>query len=146
MAKEELFRYPILKALLYRIGAFPVKRGRPDRQALQHASRLLSAGQVVGVFVEGTRRKNMDIAAARPGAAWLAIRNQVQILPVLIEGPYRPWRRIKITVGPPFELKEYYSRKGGAGELEAAGRYIMERIAQLQSVPQPVNAVEAGPL
>lgn len=132
MAKEELFQYPIFRELLLMVGAFPVKRGMPDRKALKHASKLLSEGRVVAMFVQGTRRQSLDAAAARPGAAWLAIRNRVPVLPVLIEGPYRPWRRIKISIGPAFELSEYYGRRAGAGELEAAGQEIMERITSMR--------------
>ncbi|HEX6989754.1 MAG TPA: lysophospholipid acyltransferase family protein, partial [Bacillota bacterium] len=58
MAKEELFRYPVLGTLLAKVGAFPVRRGTPDRRALKTALDLLASGKVVGLFPEGTRSRD----------------------------------------------------------------------------------------
>ena len=132
MAKAELFDYPVLGRLLPRVGAFPVRRGRPDRQALRRAAELLDQGRVVGMFVEGTRRHGGELGEARPGAAWLAIRCQAPVLPILIEGPYRLGQPIRVRIGAPFELSEYYGRKVDPEELTIAGQQIMERIAALR--------------
>ncbi|MDH7571682.1 MAG: lysophospholipid acyltransferase family protein, partial [Armatimonadota bacterium] len=50
MAKEELFRVPVLGAFLRSIGTFPVKRGTVDREAIRHALAVLAAGEVLGMF------------------------------------------------------------------------------------------------
>ncbi|MFN3336921.1 MAG: lysophospholipid acyltransferase family protein, partial [Thermomicrobium sp.] len=53
MAKKELFAVPVVRWFVRQSGAFPVDRGKPDRQALRHAERLLHEGMLVGIFPEG---------------------------------------------------------------------------------------------
>src|SRR5690606_10964952 len=55
MAKEELFKNPLLRFFITRLGAFPVKRGKGDVGAIKTSLRLLSEGHIVGIFPEGTR-------------------------------------------------------------------------------------------
>lgn len=61
MAKEELFKLPILKSILPSVHAFPVKRGLSDRQALRTALDLLKQGQVVGIFLKVQETKQVHL-------------------------------------------------------------------------------------
>jgi len=131
MAKEELFRYPVLGTLLPKVGAFPVRRGTPDRRALRAALELLAQGQVVGIFPEGTRSRDGRLLPAQPGAAMLAVRSRAPVVPVAIAGPYRLFRPIRVRFGEPFELTEYYDRRLSNDALLEAGARIMERIRRL---------------
>ena len=67
MAKRELWSVPVVGTLIPHTGAFPVDRGQPDRDALRAARAVLDNGQVLGVFVEGTRQKTGEIGNARAG-------------------------------------------------------------------------------
>jgi len=58
MAKEELFRIPLVSSFIKSLGAFPVKRGKGDVGAIKTALKLLEEGHIVGIFPEGTRLKN----------------------------------------------------------------------------------------
>lgn len=131
MAKEEIFRWPVLGPLLPRVGAFPVRRGTADRQALRTALEHLAAGRVVGIFPEGTRSRSGELLPAEPGAAMLAVKSRAPILPVAISGPFRPFRPVRVRVGTPFELKEYYERRVNTQDLAVAGQRIMAEIARL---------------
>ncbi|NLY90168.1 MAG: 1-acyl-sn-glycerol-3-phosphate acyltransferase [Firmicutes bacterium] len=115
MAKEELFRIPLLRGLIRRLGAFPVKRGKGDRGAFRAAFSVLSAGKVLGMFPEGTRHKDGKIHPLRPGAALLAAESGAAILPVVITGTNRVtlfrFPRIKAYVGPAFKLTGDKSKK-----------------------------------
>lgn len=97
MAKQELFRNPLLAWGLRRAGAFPVDRGRPDRAAIRHAEALLAQGIAVGMFPEGTRSKSGKLQPAFPGAGLIAVRSGAPILPATIVGTERPSLRLANT-------------------------------------------------
>lgn len=107
MAKEELFRISLLGKVLVQLGAFPVKRGGNDSQALKTAMRILKDGDVLGIFPEGTRSKTGQINKVYAGAALFALRTQVPLVPVAIVGPYRLFRKVRIIFGEPIDPKEY---------------------------------------
>lgn len=109
LALDELFgNYSLVDRVLDAYDVIPVKRGTvplgPIRTALGH----LSDGGVVGLFPEGTRHWDFDPGRARPGAAWLAIRGQVPLVPVALVGTDRVLGvdnklrtgRVRVTVGP----------------------------------------------
>ena len=87
MAKEELFQAPILKDILPRVNAFPVKRGNSDRESLRKGLKLLKEGKAIGLFPEGTRSKTGELGEA--GAGFFALRSDAVIIPCAIIGPYR---------------------------------------------------------
>ena len=112
MGKEEMRHWRIIGWLADRSGVFFVRRGEGDRAAQRQALALWAAGKPVGVFPEGTRSRDGRMRAIKPGAALLAIRAGVPILPVGIAGTHRIFsggripRRSKITfrIGEPFTL------------------------------------------
>lgn len=126
MAKHELFRKPLAAWVLRRLGAFPVRRGQPDRWALRHALDLLDRGAVVGLFPEGTRSRGR-LGPFEPGAALLAIKSGAPVLPVAIAGPYRPGRRVRVRIGVPFRV----AGSGGEGSIDAVAHRMCEAVAAL---------------
>ena len=89
MAKSELFRVPILASIISACGAYPVKRGAGDREALRTASKKLIEGWATGVFLDGTRQENGRVNDPKAGAALLAARTGCPILPVAIINSYK---------------------------------------------------------
>ncbi len=89
MAKAELFRVPILSFIISACGAYPVKRGAGDREALRTASNRLIEGWATGVFLDGTRQENGRVNDPKAGAALLAARTGCPILPVAIINSHR---------------------------------------------------------
>lgn len=89
MAKEELFKVPILSQAITLYGAYPVKRGSPDRSAIRAALGQLENGWAVGIFLSGTRTPDGRISEAKLGAAMIAAKAQVPILPVSLWGTHR---------------------------------------------------------
>jgi 1-acyl-sn-glycerol-3-phosphate acyltransferase len=89
MAKSELFWFP-LGAVISAAGAFKVRRGQADRQAIQTAVDLARAGHVIAMFPEGTRRRKglrkRFEAGAHTGAARIAIEAGVPLIPAGIRG------------------------------------------------------------
>ncbi|MCM3713614.1 lysophospholipid acyltransferase family protein [Halalkalibacter oceani] len=128
MAKQELFEKPVLKGLLPKLGAFPVKRGMSDKQALRRAMNLLKDGEMIGLFPEGTRSKDGVLGKGMAGAGFFALRTEATVIPCAIIGPYERKKRLKLVYGKPIDFAAYREEKRSAEEATA---YIMEHIGQL---------------
>jgi 1-acyl-sn-glycerol-3-phosphate acyltransferase len=112
MAKQELFEKPFLAWLFSALGGFPVERGSADRAALRAAQEALEGGEPVAIFPEGTRRHGRDVVDLFDGAAYLAARVGVPIVPVGIAGSEqilasgktlpRP-HKVAVVVGDPIQ-------------------------------------------
>ena len=89
MAKAELFKVPLLGPIIRACGAYPVARGASDREAIRTATDRLEEGWATGVFIDGTRQANGRVNAPQPGAALLAARAGVPLLPVAIINSHR---------------------------------------------------------
>lgn len=132
MAKEELFKNPLFGWALKKVGAFPVKRGRPDRRSIKQAFKVLEEGKVLGIFPEGTRHKQGRPGKAQPGAIMIALKSKAPILPIGIKIDSRG--RVNASIGKPFILDEYYDQKLSKDEMKEVGKYIMEKIKDQISI------------
>jgi 1-acyl-sn-glycerol-3-phosphate acyltransferase len=138
MAKEELFRNRFNSYFVRSFGAFPVYRGRSNREALRQANRVLKKGQILGMFPEGKRSQENSLTPAFYGAALIAYHNKIPILPVGITGSEKIrglswlWHRPKVVlnIGQPFHLPvRGHSLK--KEQLEEFTDMIMDNIAGL---------------
>lgn len=90
MAKDTMFRYPVVRHVMEGGGGFPVKRGRGDTFAMELARRFLLDGRPVVVYPEGTRyRRSLELGPAKRGAARLALETRVPIVPAATWGVKR---------------------------------------------------------
>lgn len=128
MAKEELFNIPILKSLLPRVHAFPVKRGMSDRKAFRNALSILKSGHVVGLFPEGTRSPTGELQDGLAGAGFFALRGEGVVMPCAIIGSYKPFRRLKVVYGKPIDMTTYREERVSAEEVT---KVIMREIKKL---------------
>ncbi len=131
MAKEELFKIPVLGWLITQFGAFPVKRGGGDRSAIRSTLQLLESGKILGIFPEGTRSKTGELGKGMPGTALFALRSNAVVIPVAIIGPYQLFRPVTIVYGKPVDLTEFKEAKGGSDTVTATTDHIMRQIQQL---------------
>lgn len=127
MAKEELFRIPFLNLIIRWLGAFPVRRGLADRKAYRTALLLLRRGQVVGIFPEGKRSHTGRLLPPQSGAAVLALRTGVPVLPVCIEGSRGLAGRVVVRVGTPLVFSVRSER-----DPDSISTAIMQAIKALQ--------------
>lgn len=130
MAKEELFRIPVLSWLIRTWGAFPVRREGFDRKALRTAIDYLMRGHVVGVFPEGRRSHTGQLLPAMPGAAILALKTGVPVVPVALIGTRGVCGKVKVKVGKPFHLTAEKG-KPSREEIAAGGERMIAEIAVL---------------
>jgi 1-acyl-sn-glycerol-3-phosphate acyltransferase len=96
VAKRELFEiHPLLSWLLTALGAFPVDRGRGDRDTIATAKELLARGELVLIFPEGTRTRPGPLGSPKRGVGRLALETGAPIVPVALIGTEairRGWR------------------------------------------------------
>jgi 1-acyl-sn-glycerol-3-phosphate acyltransferase len=124
MAKVELFRGP-LGWLLLRLGAFPVRRGEADVEAMETARLILEQGGLLVVFPEGTRVEDPHaLGSPHHGAGRLALATGAPIVPAAIAGTQKLWlgpvpkpRRVQLSFLPAIDPGQLSDRPDALGEL-----------------------------
>ena len=133
MAKEEAFHGNVSWLVRF-MGAFPVKRGEGDRQAIRAADEQLKKGKVFFIFPEGTRSKTHTLAKGHAGLGMIALRSGVPVVPVAIWGSenalkkFRP--RVTISFGPPITLKPR-GAKITREDIDESTEQVMRSIASM---------------
>lgn len=138
MAKAEFMSVPVLGWLLKKAGVFAVERGKSDVGAIKTAIKYLRSGENVLLFPEGTRIKHgVDKegheADAKSGAAMLAVRTGVPLVPVYVPEKKRWFRRTPVVIGEAY-TPQVEGRKGTAEEYKVIADDLMERIRALGEV------------
>jgi 1-acyl-sn-glycerol-3-phosphate acyltransferase len=124
MAKTELIQARYGK-LLVRLGAFPVRRGQADEDALETARIILRQGGLLALFPEGTRIRDPDnLGHPRRGAGRLALETGVPLVPCAITGTEKIFRgglpvprRVQVAFSPPVQVAELEAGPETAAEL-----------------------------
>lgn len=134
MAKAQLFRIPLLGPAIRALGAFPVVRGSPDRQALRQALEILGHDQVVGIFPEGTRSHSGQLLEPHLGAAMLALRAGVPVLPVAVINTRGIFGKVRVHIGKPmrFSRSEHPTREN----YRVVSHELIREIAKLMDSRQ----------
>jgi 1-acyl-sn-glycerol-3-phosphate acyltransferase len=86
MGKDSIWKYKLLGKLFTALGAFPVHRGTADREALRTCVDLVSLGQPLVMFPEGTRQSGPVVQPLFDGCAYVAGKTGAPIVPVGIGG------------------------------------------------------------
>jgi len=129
MSKAELFRNPLMRYVLNKVGSFPVKRGEFDRQAIMNVRAVLEGGMALLMFPEGTRTYGKGMVQAKTGTAHFALKNNCPIIPVAIYGAEQILKhgikksKVDLVFCQPIEP----GKRETAGELTAR---IMQSIAE----------------
>ncbi len=132
MAKEELFRSPLLGWVLRKLGAFPVSRGNNDISAVKESIQALRDGDNLLIFPEGTTIHDgigyADglPAHAKAGAAMIGVRTGATLIPVFVDGKKKPFRRTRIVFGDPY-IPHYTGRRGTSEEMQKIADEMLER-------------------
>lgn len=132
MAKVELFRIGIVGWFIRKVGAFPVDRGKSDLNAIRTSLRILKEGHALGIFPQGTRSRDNEQTQMAGGVALIAMRANVPVVPVYIDGPYRLFRKTAIVVGKPLRLDDL-GRRMDSETLQKATDRIEKAIWSLKS-------------
>lgn len=127
MGKKQLFEKPFAAGFLRRMGVFPVDRGNSDIAAVKTAIRALKDGAGLLIFPEGTRVDDPETAEHKGGAAMIAIRSGVDMVPVFVSRNKKVFHRARVIFGEAYAPR-YESRKGTAEEYRSNADEIMRRI------------------
>jgi len=107
VAKQELFKNPLLGWILNCLGAFPIKRGASDEESMDTSLALLERGEAVVIFPEGTRIRTGSLGSPKRGVGRLALQSGKPVVPIAVtnsERARRGWRirpvRVHLRCGP----------------------------------------------
>ncbi len=137
MAKKELFRIPGLKQLITALGAYPVDRGGADIASIKRTIALLSEGELIGIFPQGTRHGGEDprTTEVKGGVGMIAYHAKAPILPVFVCNKRMKTgilRRNTVIFGQVIPFSDLGLDHGGAKAYEACARLVFRHVCALK--------------
>lgn len=142
MARSTLFKPGLVDRFLRSLNAFPVNRGAPDRRSIRRALEVLSDGELLLIFAEGSRTFDGTLGKAQTGVGFIAHKTEAVVIPVFLGGTMdvlprgAKWPKIaKITVaiGKPLDMENYRADKGSREIYNKIGEDAMAGIAEQRS-------------
>ncbi|MDQ3992563.1 MAG: 1-acyl-sn-glycerol-3-phosphate acyltransferase [Actinomycetota bacterium] len=129
MTKVELIRVPVLGAFVRGFGAFSVRRGESDREAIRVSRELVRNGSALGLFVEGTRQRSGVPGEPKAGASMIALQERVPVVPAAIHGSqfwrFGNFQPVSVAWGEPLHFDGLAANGPGYREASAEiGRSI----------------------
>jgi len=132
MAKSELFENKLFGALITKLGAFPLQRGRGDVAAVKAAFSILKEGNVLLMFPQGKRIKDGTRGKLKTGVAVIAHKMQVPVVPVCISGEFKFRHKVTVSCGKPIYFEEYYGQKLDEDSTNIIAEKVYDGIFELQ--------------
>jgi 1-acyl-sn-glycerol-3-phosphate acyltransferase len=145
MAKAQLFTNKFVTAVVTWFNAYPVNRGAFDRQAIRNSVAILNAGQMIGLYPEGTRSTDGIIRDGHQGVGLISIMAESPVLPVAITGTnmiiQKPHKRmffpqVKISFGKPIDTSSIVKQYGNK---QAAEIITLQTMAEIRKLYQKIN-------
>ena len=132
MSKKELFEKPLLGTLLRKLNMISVDRDKPELSTIKKSLSVLKDDMALGIFPQGTRKKNIDDNDGKAGVGLIAYKSDAPIQPVYFESSYKPFSKVKIVIGEPFYAEK--NEKISPKEMyEILGKEIMLKIKELSN-------------
>jgi 1-acyl-sn-glycerol-3-phosphate acyltransferase len=145
MAKIEAHRVPGLGQVIRAFGTFSVRRGESDREAVRMMRKIVRDGHALGLFVEGTRQKAGVPGEIQPGAAMVALQENVPVVPAAVHGTedWHPgnFHPVSVAWGQPMTF-EGVPRNGkgyreASAEIQAEIRRLWEWLREVHAAGRP---------
>ncbi len=148
VAKAEAINFPGLGKFLSWHGTIGVRRGASDREAVRQMRAAVRDGRALGLFVEGTRQRAGGPGKAQPGAAMVAIQEEVPVVPAAIYGTqfWKPGNLAPCTLafGQPMDFRDRPKNgrayKEATAEIEARIHGLFDWLADLHARGRPKDA------
>jgi len=140
LGKDSMWKYGWIGKLFTAMGAIPVHRGSIDREALKRCLDALGSGQPLVLFPEGERKDGPDVHPLLDGAAFLAAKAGVPIVPVGIAGSDRAMprgarfiypHRVHVIVGEPITVPTNARGRADRKQLNATTQELRAEIQRL---------------
>ncbi|MDO5378437.1 MAG: lysophospholipid acyltransferase family protein [Clostridia bacterium] len=131
MGKKELFQNRLFGWVLRKVHAFPVDRGNIDMGAVRTAMNVLKDGDTLGIFPEGTRSRTGHMLPLLGGASMIALKSGCDVVPVYIDGRYKPFRRMKVYIGRSVAMDDLRAGRMGRESVDALAERIQASFSEL---------------
>ena len=132
LAKEELYKSRFIRFISDLFGIYPVKPDSKSMESVKISLKLLKNSELLMLFPEGTRNGMAKGVKPKDGAIKLAIKANVHIIPVGIQGNFKPFKRIKINIGEPIYYTEYKDEINNKELIEDLTKDLMDKIVKLR--------------
>mgnify|MGYP000026900850 FL=1 len=131
VCKDDMFKKPVISWALHIVDAIPINREKQDIEAMKRSIKALKNKELLGIFPEGTRKGMAKNLKAKNGAAFMALRSKVKVIPVGIQGSFKPFTKVYLNYGKPLDFSMYYGQEKNKEVLEKVTKEIMDNIIML---------------
>lgn len=131
IAKYEVFENKFANHILHLFDAIPIKRGKRDLESMKICLKALKDGESLGLFPEGTRKGLAKGAKVQNGAAYMAMKTKTKLVPVGIQGSFKPFTKVILNYGKPLDFSKYEEELPEKDKMEKATKEIMDNIIML---------------
>lgn len=129
VAKMELFHNKILFNWAHVFDIIPVRRNSADINSVRLCLKALKNNAIVGIFPEGMRHGLEKNATIKNGAALLAYKANVKVIPVGIKSSFKPFTKVEYNYGKPIDVREF--KTDDPNWLDNASKHIIDEIIRL---------------
>ncbi|MBE7083644.1 MAG: 1-acyl-sn-glycerol-3-phosphate acyltransferase [Clostridiales bacterium] len=134
LAKKELFEKKICAKFLKSYGGLPIDRDNPDMRTLIAPIKVLKEGHKLAIFPEGTRNKTKtnELQEIKGGTVIFAVKARCPIVPMMLSGKCRIFRKTRLIIGKPFYLDEFYGKKLTDDVIDEMAKKVREKMLEQQ--------------
>ena len=131
ICKDSMFKVKVLGWALKLSDTIPINREKNDLESMKRSLKALKNGEVLGVFPEGTRKGMSKNLKVKDGAAFFSLKTGTKVIPLGIQGSFKPFTKVKLIYGEPLDFSEYYGKEKDKEALEKVTETIMNNIVML---------------
>ncbi|WP_414697564.1 lysophospholipid acyltransferase family protein [Peptacetobacter sp. AB845] len=128
VAKKELFDHKILGFILKKLNTIPIDRENTGISTVKQILRAIKDGYVLGLFPEGTRVKGKEFGQAKAGLSLFASKGKANVVPISVISTYKLFSRVKIYIGEPIDMSQYFKAKLTNEDHERISEEVMQVI------------------
>lgn len=128
IAKKELFDHKVLGFILKKLNTIPIDRENTGIATVKQILRAIKDGYVLGLFPEGTRVKGKEFGQAKAGLSLFASKGKANVVPISVISSYKLFSRVKIYIGEPIDMSQYFRAKLTNEDHERISEGIMQVI------------------
>lgn len=136
LAKKEIFKNKLITKIVRSYGGIPIDRDNPDMKSLLEAIKEIKKGHKLCIFPEGKRNVTgtSDLQEIKGGTVIFSVKAKCPIVPIMMLKKAKIFRRTKIIIGKPFELKEYYGKKLSEQDICDMAKVVREKMIKQQEI------------
>ena len=131
VCKDSMFKNKWFAWALKSADTIPLNREKNDIESMKRIIKGLKNGDLLGIFPEGTRKGMEKNMKAKNGAAFFALKSGVKVIPLGIQGSFKPFTKVKLVYGKPLDFSEYHGKEKDKEALDKVTDIIMDNIVML---------------